>query len=184
MLTHHKGKELSKNDMLKVLRQLDDCLDGMQRKVRLYGLGGTVLVLSELRYQSKDADFIVSREDFRVLSGHISEMEWKEKIQFDLFPNGLLPDYQYSEYAVNAKRASFQFKNIELFYLDAIDLVLTKALAGRTRDFEDIHLIAQSEKNIPKEELIKRFKKVLPAPNKKEEIKTKFERFVSEFYKK
>jgi len=95
--------------MLNILRELDTNLKGIQRKLKLYCLGGTVLVLSDLRHSSKDVDFIVSREDFRALSGHIAEMEWKNKITIDIFPDGLLPKYQYPYYEEHAKKMNFFF---------------------------------------------------------------------------
>ncbi|MBW2972992.1 hypothetical protein KY346_01215 [Candidatus Woesearchaeota archaeon] len=184
MLPHQKGKELNKTDMLGILHELDDNLEGIQRKVKLYGLGGTFLVISGIRYVSKDVDFIVSREDFRTLSGPVAEIEWKKRVRFDLFPDGLLPDYKYSSYANNAKRFSRSFKNIELYFLDTVDLVLTKVLAGRDSDYQDLGQMEISIKNVPREELLRRFEQVQPAPEKKDELTAKFERFVSEFYKK
>lgn len=75
MLPHHKGKRLDKKGMLHVLRELDTNLTGIQRKLKLYCLGGTVLVLSDLRHSSKDVDFIVSEEDFRALAGRDTDMK-------------------------------------------------------------------------------------------------------------
>ncbi|MBN1644543.1 hypothetical protein JW851_00685 [Candidatus Woesearchaeota archaeon] len=183
MLPHHKEIRLTKKSILHMLRDLDMCLEGIQKKVKLYGLGGTVLVLSDLRHSSKDVDFITSREDFRTLSGHITEIEWKKKIQFDIFPDGSLPKYRYSDYNIHAKKAPFEFKNIELFYLDTIDLVLTKALASRDTDIKDIELLAPSKNRVPKEELIRRFKNIKPAPKEANELKNNFNKFINEYYK-
>ena len=183
MLPHHKGKRLDRKAMLGILRELDDNLIGIPRKINLYCLGGTVLVLSDLRHSSKDVDFILSREDFRTLSEHIAEIEWKKKVTIDIFPDGLLPKYQYPNYKKHAKKMNFSFENIEIYYLDTVDLVLTKALAGRDTDIKDIHLLAPSKEVIPKDELIQRFNNIIPATNKTEELKNKFDLFISEFYK-
>jgi len=183
MLPRQKGRRLDRTGMLNVLRELDDNLDGIQKKVKLYCLGGTVLVLSNLRHSSKDVDFIVNRDDFRTLSGHIAEMEWKSKITIDIFPDGMLPKYKYPYYKRHAKKQNFPFKNIDIYYLDTIDLVLTKAIAGRDTDLKDISMLAPVKDDIPKQELINRFQEIIPAANEGEEIKSKFERFVSEFYK-
>jgi hypothetical protein len=60
MLPHHEGKRLRREDMLEILKDLDSSLEGIQRKLHLYCLGGTYLVLSSLRDSSKDVDFLVS----------------------------------------------------------------------------------------------------------------------------
>ncbi len=182
MLPHQKGKELNKADMLQILQELDDSLDGVQKKIKLYGLGGTFLVLSEIRKVSKDVDFIVSREDFRTLSGHVAEIEWKKHVRFDLFPDGLLPGYKYPGYANHAKRSLLNFKNIELYFLDTVDLVLTKVLAGRDDDYRDLKRMAISKDIVPEEELLQRFEQVRLAPKEADELNAKFERFISGFY--
>lgn len=184
MLPHQKGKELDKEDMLQVLYELDESLAGISRKIKLYGLGGTFLVLFGIRDISKDLDFIVNRADFRTLSGFVAEIEWKRRVRFDLFPDGLLPGYKYSDYAMNAKKYPLNFNNIELYFLDTVDLVLTKILAGRDDDYADITRMKATPAAVPKEELLRRFKQIQPAPETSDEIKTKFNNFVSEFYKK
>jgi hypothetical protein len=183
MLPHHEGKELRKRDILAILEKLDNSLNGIQRKIRLYCLGGTTLMLSDLRDMSKDVDFISSRQDFRAMSGSIAEIERREGIRFDIFPDGILPDYDLKDYELHAKKAQLNFKNIEVYHLDTADIVLTKALAGRAEDYEDIKLLVQSPHEVPKEVLVKRYEKIKPAPDKKEILKSRFEKFVSEFYK-
>jgi len=182
MLPHHEGKKLYRDDMLKLLRDLDAKLEGMQRKVRLYGVGGTVMVLSNIRDASKDVDFIVSFNDFRALSGHIAELERLQQVRIDLFPDGDMPDYKLGEYPLHAQKAPFDFKNLELYYLDKIDFVLTKALAGRFDDVEDVLHFVSSRKEVPLDILTQRYHKIVPNPGKEAELKSKFDKFVNEVY--
>jgi len=183
MLRRHEGKELTKKDVLGVLEQIDNSLEGIQRKIKLYCLGGTMLTLSDLRRLSKDMDFIASRQDVRAISGTIAEIERTSQVRFDIFPDGALPDYNYRDYALHAKKAPLYFKNIELYYLDTADIVLTKALAARAVDYADINLVAPSPSEIPKEKLIERYEKIKPDSDKKEILKNRFEKFIAEFYK-
>jgi len=183
MLPHHEGRELRKRDVIAVLEKLDSSLEGIQRKIKLYCLGGTMLMLSDLRDTSKDVDFIASRQDFRAISGTVAEIERQEGVRIDVFPDGMLPDYDYKDYDIYARKSPLYFKNIEIYNLDTADLILTKVLAGRAVDYSDIKLLVQSSHEVPKEVLVKRYEKIKPAPDKKEILKSRFEKFISEFYK-
>jgi len=176
-------KELDKTAILKLLQDLDTSLEGIQRKIRLYCVGGTIMVLSGLRATSKDVDFIADREDFRTISRYIAEVELKEKMRFDIFPDGHMPNYQYKDYQTHATDAPFLFKHIQLYFLDTIDFVLTKAIAGRKLDYRDINSITSPD-NVPKEELLERFKNIKPNVGESSEIERKFNKFVSDFYRK
>lgn len=178
-----KHKEMDKQEILNLLNRIDLELEGIQKKIKLYCVGGTILVLSGQRTVSKDVDFIVDRADFRTISGCIAEADWKNHIQVDLFQDGHMPKYQYKEYQTHAKEAPFLFKNIQLYFLDTIDLILTKAIAGRSSDYEDIRRIAPSPAGIPKDELLNRFKNIKPNAGESAEIERKFNKFISDFYK-
>lgn len=95
-----------------------------------------------------------------------------------------MPEYRYEDYVSNARPAPFTFKNIEVYFLDKIDWVLTKILAGRPSDFQDINTLVKSPEEVPAGELIERYKKITPAPGKENEVRARFETFVQEFYKK
>ncbi|MBW2968978.1 hypothetical protein KY314_02580, partial [Candidatus Woesearchaeota archaeon] len=162
----NKDNIIDKKKTLSLLRDIDSCLEGIQRKIKLYCVGGTLLVLSDIKFFSNDVDFIASYEDYRTISSHTAEIEWKNKIRFDVFSDGAMPNYAYPYYYEHATKAPFIFDNINLYYLDEVDLILTKAIAGRPKDYEDILLITNFSKNIPKEEFIERFKKIKPNQNK------------------
>ena len=98
MLPRHEGRELNKQDMLRILEKLDTYLTGIQRKIKLYSFGGTKFVLTGLRELSKDVDFIVARQDFTALSSSVAELELKDHVRFDLFPDGTLPGFKYASY--------------------------------------------------------------------------------------
>lgn len=50
-----------------------------------------------------------------------------------------------------------------IFYLDKHTLILTKILVGRDEDYDDFAKLLPSPGILPKEELINRFKKIIPA---------------------
>ncbi|MBW2990122.1 hypothetical protein KY348_00280 [Candidatus Woesearchaeota archaeon] len=179
----YQDKELTKENVLSILREIDSDLEGLQRKLRLYCLGGTQLALIDLRTVSKDIDFIVSHNDWMMLSGPVARIENKKEIRFDVFPGGELPNYTYQSYTFHAKKLPFYFNNLEIYSIDDADFVLTKALSGRGIDYEDIDTLLSGGIEIPKEVLVERFKGVKPMKGKEREIKDKFEKFLNEFYK-
>ncbi len=178
-------QRLDKRQTVGILRWLDERLDnsGHVGIYRLYCMGGTKMVLSDLRQSSEDLDFLVpSYDTFRVLSTYIVELELKRKIRFDVFLEDDLPGYYYKEFEENSKKANYQFKHLDLYFIDDVDFVITKVLAGRPKDIDDISKVL-SAKNISKEELIKRFRKIRFKSEKEKELKEKFDVFLSKLYK-
>jgi hypothetical protein len=176
-------KVFDKRRTLAFLGELDDELvgQGYQRKLSLYCAGGTKMVLSGLRHGSVDLDFMLSRQDFRVLGGYVVEYFRKHKLRLDLFPEGEMPGYSYPDFRDNAVRALFKFRRFDLYYIDDVDFVITKALAGRQKDREDIDAIF-SVRKIPKAGVLERYQKIRFAPDKEEELRGKFEEFISNYY--
>lgn len=174
--------QFTKKKTLEFLTELDEKLakDGYQAKFKLYCMGGTKMILSDLRYSSDDVDFLTSREDFRVFSSYIPEFE-RQKVRFDVFPEGELPGYGYKEYKEHAKRMPYRFKHLDIYFIDDIDFVITKALAGREKDIKDLKILFK-KKIIPKEKLLERFQKIKFKSDKERELKEKFDEFIRGFY--
>jgi hypothetical protein len=179
----YQNQELTKENVISIIREIDSDLEGVQRKLKLYCLGGTKLVLTGLRSISKDIDFIVSREDLLAVGGPMTRIEWQKKIRIDVFPDGELPNYRYPSCIANAKKLPLHFNHLEIYLLDDADFVLTKALAGRSTDYEDIETLLSGKNQIPQETLRERFKNIKPTKGKDIELKGKFEKFISEYYK-
>ena len=177
-------QRLDKRKTLEILAWLDDKLegDGHQEKYKLYCMGGTKMILSDLRQSSEDLDFLMSQDTFRVLSTYIAELDWKQKIRFDAFPEGDLPGYKYGGYREHVRKAPYHFKRLELYFIDDVDFLITKALAGRPKDIDDISRIL-SKRKIPKEDLIKRFEMIRFKPENEKELREKFNMFLSKLYK-
>ena len=129
-------------------------LDGYAKRVELYCVGGTALTLKERKTLSYDMDFVVSREDFRTLSGIVAEIENKEKVRIDLMPEGEHVDYYLPYDCKNYAKKVGLFKNLNLYILSNLDILIMKALAGREKDYDDIKGIVRK---IKKERLFNRF---------------------------
>ena len=177
-----EDSRIDKKKVLSVLDKLDKNLRGIQRKIKIYCIGGTALTFSNIRNNSKDIDFIVSREDFRALSGHVADIEYKEKIRIDIFLDGELPDYQYKGYTKNSRPLNIHFENLELYVLDEIDLLLTKILSGRPEDLLDIKKMGVSKEILRKDKLIQRYQEIKIDQEKEGIIRKKFEDFIKKFY--
>ena len=173
----------TKRRTLELLQRLDEDLEreGYQRKISLYSMGGTKMVLSGLRHSTVDIDFLISREDFRVLGFYVFELDRKYKIRLDLFPEGQFPGYVYSDFKDNAYVSHYRFKRLDLYFIDDIDFVITKALAWRRKDREDLESLFSIRK-IPKQQILERLQKVKFDPDKEEALKKNFNEFLREFY--
>jgi len=181
-LPHIKGRTVLKEDLLRVLHKIVNDIEGVQRKIKLYCIGGTELMLAGVRESSKDIDLIMSDKDFTAISSAIAEIEWKEKVRIDPFPNGRMPGYKLPIYSKNAKKAPYLFKNIELYLIDKINFLITKSLGGRDADLEGISQFVSVE-DAPESEVRKRFNGLKLDKDQENKIKSKFESFIQEFYK-
>jgi hypothetical protein len=176
--------DITKRELHQFLRSLDSQLQGRQKKVKLYFVGGSKLALENVRDFSKDIDFIVSRDDWRAISGMVAEFEETSKIKIDAFPCGQMPNYDYLNYADNAKRSqTIPLDSLEVYCIDDADFLLTKALAGRDVDFRDVDIYFARKPKVSQETLRSRFSQVKPLKEKDEEISSRFARFVEEYYK-
>lgn len=133
-------------------------------------------------YVSKDIDFILSYRDFKAISGIVADVERKSNVRLDLFPGGELPYFQLLGYETRAKRI-LSLEHLDVYEVSLVDFVLTKAIAGRREDYEDITLVVKDKSSVPKEKLIRRFGEIKIDKGKAGEIKKKFQRFVDEFYR-
>lgn len=178
-----KDKWLTKEDVLSILRKIDRELEGLPRSIKLYCVGGTYLSLSDVKGASKDLDFILSRRDFRAISGIASEIEIKDRVRLDLFPDGEMKGYQLIGYEAHAQKVPLSFDHIEVYQPDLVDFVLTKAIAGRAEDYEDIARLVKDKRQVPRTKLSARFKELKFSPDEEAEIKRKFHAFIKDFYR-
>ena len=175
-----QSENIDKKRILQIFSNMDSELCGLQRRLKIYCLGGTKMTLCDLRDFSRDLDFIVSREDWRVLSGITDAIEQKERIRLDVFPDGQLPGYNYENYAQNARRMPYFFNQIEIYVIDEADFILTKMLAGRSRDQEDITAVLE-QTPVSRELVLERYGGVKIAAGKEALLRTRFHYFLDAF---
>ena len=170
---------IDKRRLISYVNSIDSKLKGYTKKINMYCVGGTALTLRDKKILSYDMDFAVSREDFRTLSGIIAEIEWKEKVRIDLMPEGEHVDYFLPYDYQRGVRKIGLFKNINLFIVSDLDLVLMKALAGRPKDYKDTEgMIGKINKN----NLLRRFEQLKFKEGKKESLKRKLDEFIASVY--
>ncbi|MBI4151032.1 hypothetical protein HY492_02820 [Candidatus Woesearchaeota archaeon] len=175
-------KRFTRQDVIDVLHGIDEELTGIQRKIKLYCIGGTVVTLEGKRDDSKDLDFFLSYQDFNAVTTAAAQVIWKKKAAIDFLPGGEFTHYKYPSYDAHAKKLPLTFKHLDVYRIDDADFVLTKALAGRPHDFDDIHCMATPD-SVSKEALLERFKKIVPAPGKEHELQKKLHDFMHSFYR-
>lgn len=170
---------IDKRKLFYYVNLIDSKLKGYTKKLDIYCVGGTALTLREKKSLSYDIDFVVSREDFRTLSGITAEIEYKEKVRIDLMPEGEHVDYFLPcDYTTRARKVGL-FKNVNLYILSNLDIVLMKALAGRRKDYFDTEKLV---KKISKKELLNRFKQLRFKPGKRKQLKEKLNEFIRTVY--
>ena len=144
---------LTKNDLIEWLKRIDNKLN---RDITLTAVGGTALVLLNLKESTIDVDFDIKKEDYDLFK-KLSEGEFK----VDLFIDGYIFSEQLPEnYVKLSENYTADFKHITLKILDPIDIIITKSARYNARDEEDIALLAKNFK-IDKIGLLKRFETVV-----------------------
>ena len=98
-----------------------------------------------------------------------------------MFRDGQFPDYRYEDYYLNATPL-FDLSHLKAYTLDYADIILTKCITGREADQKVIFDLKSRGITIPKEELEKRFKKIIPSKGKEEIFKKRFENFLRFYY--
>jgi len=159
---------IDKRKLVYYINLIDSKLEGYTKKINMYCAGGTALTLGEKKISSYDMDFVVSHEDFRTLSSITAEIEYKEKVRIDLMPEGEHVDYFLPPDCKDYAKKVGLFKNLNLYILSDLDILIMKALAGREKDYEDIRGIVRK---IKKERLFNRFEDLMFKKYNKEKLR-------------
>jgi len=150
------------NELLNYLGEVDKKL---KNQITLIAVGGTALVLMNLKESTKDVDFCLSGKDYN----EFEQTKVKTQFKVDLFKNGYIFCQQLPEdYVKFSLSSKHKFKNINLKLLNPHDIIITKLARFNERDIEDI-LQLLNHKKIKKEKLRERFeiiKKTYPGNEK------------------
>lgn len=185
MQPYKDTKLLTKRDALNLLNEIDRELKefGLQRKIKLYCIGSTEMLFENLKNSSNDVDFVLSRKDFRVTGSIKEDIESKKHVRIDMFPDGEMPDFTFSDYERYSKPAGYKFDKIDLYYIDRSAVLLTKFLAGRDKDFKDIKILLKHTK-LSKEKLEEIFHSLKIDKDKEKKVKDNFKKFIEIYFKR
>ena len=138
-------------NFLNLVADLDEPLE-------LFAIGGTAMVLKNIKESTKDIDFMTSESYEKVkrmlgLAGMKEESPLKMcniwrlgEIRIDIFYDGFVMGIRFPD---DWKKISEKIKDIgkvKLYIFNWYDLIITKISRSETRDIEDIIAIIKSQK--------------------------------------
>lgn len=166
-------RNISTNELLELLREIDGRMQTYIKKPRLYACGGTLMMLKGLRDTSKDLDFLLSSEDNLAFSGVMRLTEMQKDVRIDLFPDGRLLSYRFERYWEGATRLSCGARRYEVFGVDRPTFLVMKLVAGRAHDLQDLHAYCPPG-TVRREYALRRYADIVPEPAHKEGLDRNF----------
>lgn len=122
-----------KSKLMGFLEQIDKELG---RRITVIAVGGTAMTLLDLKPSTIDVDFDLNDEDADELERALKTVPHGFRI--DIFSNGLIFSQQLPEDHFRKSIPVKTFKNIVLYALHPLDIVLTKTGRLNERDLQDI----------------------------------------------
>lgn len=165
---------IEKNELLEWLSIVDKKLN---KKITLIAVGGTAMTLLGLKPSTRDVDFCLASKDKKHFESALDK-----KFVVDIFTDGYIFSEQLpSDYAEKSREITV-LSNITLKALSPVDIIITKAARFNARDEEDIETLS---KYANKEELIKRFEKVVKTfSGREEDYRYHFDIILKRFFNK
>ncbi|MBI5002017.1 hypothetical protein HZC31_01380 [Candidatus Woesearchaeota archaeon] len=152
---------IDKSELLAWLAEKDKILE---KEIILVAVGGTAMTLLGLKSSTIDVDFCLSAAQKKIFEKLITKRDKNWKV--DLFTDGYIFSEQLPHDYVDKAEEIKRLNHVVLKALAPVDIVITKAARLNARDEEDIAALV---KFVNKEELIKRFEKVVTTYAGKEE---------------
>jgi len=157
-----QSEGIGKEKLLEFLSQVDKVLG---KKIRINAVGGTGLTLLNAKNTTKDIDFDFSAEDKKEFNKSMKKLP-PLGLKIDMFSEGLIFSQELPEdYGKHCIKIKTGFKNIELFSLNPLDVVVTKIGRLNERDIDDISVCIKKFR-ITKKEIEKRGKLIEYIGNK------------------
>lgn len=170
---------INSEDLFGYLKKLDKKL---KWRIRMIAVGGTAMVLENLKDSTMDIDFCVETErDYNMLMKAKSSI--KSDFKMDLWHSGYIFSLQLpDDYITRARAIKMNFKSIILKVLSPLDIIITKTSRLSQRDIEDIEAVIKKKK-IDKRKLIERFNIVKESwPSSDKLLKDNFKSVLKEFF--
>ena len=134
-------------------------LADLDRDIELFAIGGTAMILANIKESTKDIDFLTTLDHKELqkvleLAGlkekNTSQLcnTWllNDKIRIDFFYNNFILGYSFPD---NWKTSSIYLRSIgkiKLYILNWYDIIITKLARSEERDILDILLILKKQK--------------------------------------
>lgn len=126
---------IGKEKLLSFLMQVDKMLT---RKIRVNAVGGTGLTLLDAKDTTKDIDFDFNNEDEKEFKRALSNLP-PHGLRIDFFTDGFIFSQKLpKDYEKHCAPIKTGLKNIQLFSLSPLDIIVTKIGRLNDRDIEDI----------------------------------------------
>lgn len=134
-----------------LLLSLLEAIDGdLPSKIRINAVGGTALTLLGVKTATIDVDFDTSPSDHETLKKTLDLL--RPGYRVDLFTGGMIFSQQLpSDYLRKCVPIPTKFKNIDLYSIAPVDLILSKAGRLNERDVQDILAVISKFKVRPDE---------------------------------
>lgn len=161
MMKEDKYKNIIESE-IESLNSLTTLLASLNKKIDLYALGGTAMVLAGHKPATRDIDFLTTlsikevRELFELagLTEHLGGFDaichkWDFKgIRVDIFYGAsyMIMGFPLSNSWKESSKLIDKKKNLSIFILNWEDIISTKLARGEPRDFNDILTIIKEEK--------------------------------------
>lgn len=164
----HNTNEMNAEELFELLQSISKFVD---RKIKMYALGGTALTILGIKPSTLDVDInIHSNVEYTYICKifeqigfeRVGSIRWRtqEGLAFDLFHGSHILGTELLSDCLRISKRSKSFGNIELYTLSLYDIIVSKLARGDTRDFNDIKSIFKREK-INLQKLIERYKETM-----------------------
>ena len=133
-------------------------LADLDESIELFAIGGTAMVLKNIKESTKDIDFLTTESYEKIkklftLAGLKEESPQKVcniwrlgKIRIDLFYDGFIMGIPFPEDWKKESKKIRDIGRIKLYILNWYDQIITKISRSEKRDIEDIIAIIKSQK--------------------------------------
>jgi hypothetical protein len=147
---------IPKDPLLELIKELDSKLT---KQIDLFAVGGTGMTLLDLKASTKDIDFNLKSSDFKEFKKALGKVI--HGYQIDIYCDGeIFSQHLPSDYVIKAILIKHKFKNIKLYSIHPLDIVVTKIGRLNERDWEDI-IDCVKKYNLTKKQILERGKQII-----------------------
>src|SRR3989344_9486457 len=144
----HNREDINAEKLFELLESISCFVD---KKVRMYTLGGTALTILGVKNSTLD---IESEKEYKYVCNlfekigfeRSGDIRWitQEGLAFDLFHSSSILGTDLLDDCLKKSRYIKSFGNIELYTLSLYDITISKLARGDPRDFDDIKSIIKN----------------------------------------